>query len=67
MALTFNTKPVATIKARSTEGNFISIAGCTTGNITPAQAAVQINKILDAVGLEIVADGMQKFITEEAH
>lgn len=57
MALTFNTTPVATIKARSTEGNFISTAGCTTSNtLTPAQAAVQINKILAIGGKAVVAD-----------
>lgn len=57
MALTFNTKPVATIKARSTEGNYISTPGVTTASITPAQAAAQINKILALGGKTIVADG----------
>lgn len=56
MALTFYTKPVATIKARSPEGSYISVHGCTTGNITPAQAAVQINKILSIGGKSVVAD-----------
>ena len=57
MALTFNTKPVATIKARSTDASFISVPGCTTSNaLTPAQAAVQINKILAVGGKAIVAD-----------
>ena len=56
MALAFNTKPVATIKARSTEGNYISVTGCTTAEITPAYAADQINKILDIGGKAVVAD-----------
>lgn len=56
MALSFNTKPVATIKARSTEGTLITTPGCTTENITPAQAAAQINKILAIGGKAIVAD-----------
>lgn len=56
MALTFNSTPVATIRARKTDASFISIAGCTNGNITPAQAAVQINKILSIGGQAIVAD-----------
>lgn len=56
MALTFNIKPVATIKARSTEGSYISTPGVTTANITPAQAAMQINKILQIGGKAIVAD-----------
>lgn len=57
MALTFNIKPVATIRARQTDATFLSIAGCTNSNsITPAQAAAQINKILSIGGKAIVAD-----------
>ena len=68
MALTFNIKPVATIKARSTEGNFISTAGCTNSNaLTPAQAAMQINKILQIGGKAVVADSnMTRSQFEEA-
>ncbi|MBR0290175.1 MAG: hypothetical protein IJQ82_14455 [Selenomonadaceae bacterium] len=56
MALEFTNTNVATIKAKSTEGAFISTPGVTTDTITPAQAATQINKILAIGGKAIVAD-----------
>lgn len=67
MALAFNIKPVSTIKAHSTDGkSFITTHGCTTANITPAQAVAQINKILSIGGKAIVADEqMVRSQTEE--
>ena len=56
MALVFNTKPVATIKAKATSGESISVAGCTNGATTPDNAAAQINKILNIGGKAIVGD-----------
>ena len=57
MALMFNTKPVATIKAKKTgTTDFISMGGCTTGSISPAAAAAQMNKILTVIGQSVTAD-----------
>lgn len=56
MALAFNMKPVATLKGKSSNGDSISLAGITAGNITPAQAAAQANKLLAIGGKNIVAD-----------
>lgn len=63
----FQTKPVATIKAKtvgSTETTTIN--GVTTGNTTPENAASQINKVLNIVGKEIGTSGMIRVQTEEA-
>lgn len=66
MSLAFNTKPTATVKAKSTEGGFISMSGCTNGPTTPANAANQMNKILDIGGKAVVADkNMTRTQTEE--
>lgn len=67
MALMFNTKPVATIKAKKTgSSDFISMGGCTTGSISPEVAAAQMNKILTVVGQSVVADlNMSRTQTEE--
>ena len=64
--MTFTQNPTAIIWAKTTEGEFLSIDGVTAASTTPENAAAQINKILDAVGLSIVTDGMQRFTTEEA-
>ena len=56
MSLIFNPKPTATIKAKSVEGGFISMAGCTTDAITPAGAAAQMNKILAIGNKAVLAD-----------
>lgn len=67
MAFVFNSKPVATIKAKdATSTDMYTIYGCTTATTTPVNAATQINKILDIGGLEIAADEyMSRTITEE--
>lgn len=66
MSLSFNTKPTATVKAKSTEGGFISMPGCTNGPTTPANAAAQMNKILDIGGKAVIADkSMTRTQTEE--
>lgn len=67
MAYVFNTKPVATIKAKVTGStDSVSIPGVTTANTTPANAAAQINKILDLAGKAVTAAGMTRTQTEEA-
>lgn len=68
MALAFNNKPVATIKAKAADGTeIITISGVTTAATTPENAATQINKILDIGGRAIVADeNMTRIRTEEA-
>ena len=67
MALGFNSKPVATIKAKSATGSdMFTVSGCTTGNTTPENAATQINKLLNIGGQSIVADtNMKRIQTEE--
>lgn len=68
MALAFNFKPVATLKAQSaTSTDMFTFAGVTTANTTPANAAAQVNKILAVVGKSVVADEkMTRTSTEEA-
>lgn len=56
MALAFNIKPVATLKGKMTDGSAFSVPGITTGNITPAQAANQVNKLYSIGGKSVVAD-----------
>lgn len=56
MALVFNDKPVTTIKAKTTTGSYLTMAGCTDAAITPAQAAEQLNKIYAIAGKAVVAD-----------
>ena len=67
MALGFQSKPVATIKAKSAAStDMFTINGCTTGNTTPENAATQINKLLNVGGQAIVADtNMKRIQTEE--
>lgn len=67
MALIFQNKPVATIKAKSATGQTMyTINGVTQASTTPANAAVQINKILDIAGFAVAADEyMTRTITEE--
>ena len=64
--MTFTQKPTVIIWAKTSAGEYISVDGISTAATTPENAAVQINKILSAVGLSVVTDGMQRFITEEA-
>lgn len=67
MAYTFNTKPVATIKAKQVgESADIMMPGVTTASTTPDNAATQINKILAVAGREISANGMIRTQVEEA-
>ena len=67
MALVFNTKPVAVIKAKQVgDSSAINIPGVTTASTTPANAATQINKILAIAGKEIGATGMTRTQVEEA-
>ena len=56
MALAFNTKPVATIKGKNSDGTSFSVPGITNGTITPAQAVTQLNKIFDIAGKTAIAD-----------
>lgn len=67
MALGFNTKPVASLKAKQFDSTDMhTFNGVTTANITPENAAIQINKLLNIGGLSIVADeNMSRIITEE--
>ena len=56
MSLVFNDKPITSIKAKTTDGTYYTMAGCTDAIITPAAAAEQINKILAVAGKAVVAD-----------
>lgn len=56
MSLAFNTKPVATLKGKTSDGSSFSVPGITTDNITPAQAAAQVNKLYSIGGKTVVAD-----------
>lgn len=67
MSLTFETKPVATITAKSaTSADTFTLKGCTTASTTPDNAAAQINKLFGIVGKSVAAAGMTRSITEEA-
>lgn len=68
MALMFQSTSVATIKAKSsTSTDMFTVPGVTTDSTTVANAATQINKLLDIVGFEIAGDEyMTRTITEEA-
>lgn len=67
MSLVFQQKPVATIKGKSTTSTeTFTINGVTTATTTPANAAAQINKILDVAGKAIAGDEyMTRVSTEE--
>ena len=65
--MTFTQKPTVIIWAKTSADDYISVDGISPAAITPEFAATQINKILDAVGLSVTTDGMQRFITEEAN
>ena len=56
MALSFEAKKVATLKAKAASGEFISVAGYNPDEVSPENAATQANKILGLGGKSIVAD-----------
>ena len=56
MALVFQNRNVATLRAKSTEGNFISANGVTPDETDPTVYPAQVNKILSLGGKAIVAD-----------
>ena len=56
MAWEFDSKPVATVKAKTASGAFITMPGVTTASITPENAAAQINKILAIGGKSILVN-----------
>ncbi len=56
MALVFQNKSVATLRAKSVEGNFLSVPGVTPDETNPAVYPAQVNKILSLGGKAIVAD-----------
>lgn len=68
MALTFQSKPVATITARFTdEQKSINVEGCNAAETSIDNAAAQINKLLAIVGRSVRADSnMYKIKKEEA-
>ncbi|MBQ7454371.1 MAG: hypothetical protein IJS69_04905 [Selenomonadaceae bacterium] len=67
MAYVFETKPVATIKAKTVgDSTAINVPGVTTASTTPTNAAAQINKILAVAGKEIGVSGMTRTQVEEA-
>lgn len=68
MALNFQSIAVATIKGRATDSTkTYTVKGCTAGATTIANAANQINKILDIGGLAIAGDEyMTRTIEQEA-
>ena len=60
MALTFQSKPVATLKASMPSANaMVSFNGVNPNETSPANAAAQINKLLTCTGkasIQVVAD-----------
>lgn len=57
MALAFNQKPTAVIKAKQFDSTAMhTFGGVTSGNTTPENAAAQINKLFALAGLSVVAD-----------
>ncbi|MBQ6297422.1 MAG: hypothetical protein IJK81_06990 [Selenomonadaceae bacterium] len=56
MALVFQNRNVATLRAKSTEGNFINVPGVTPDETNPVNYPAQVNKILAVGGKAIVAD-----------
>lgn len=65
--MTFAQKPTAILWAKDTNGEFHSVNGITTASTTDLNAVAQLNKIFALIGITIVADGMQRIITEEAN
>lgn len=65
--MTFSQKPTAIIWAKDSNGEFHSVKGITTAATTDDNAVAQLNKIFAIIGVTIVADGMQRIITEEAN
>lgn len=68
MAYTFNTTPVATIRAKITgTTDSVTVQGTNPAETNPETAATQINKILNRVkGKTVTADGMTRIRFEEA-
>ena len=69
MALVFNTKPVAVLKASDNRDRSATrtITGITTANTTPDNAAAQVNKLLGIAGEGIVANEKMTIVeTKEA-
>lgn len=56
MALAFQNKKTATLRAKSTTGLFINTAGVNPQETSPENFATQVNKILTIGGKAIVAD-----------
>lgn len=56
MSLAFNTKPVATLKGKTSDGNSFSVPGITAGGVTPENAVAQVNKLYAIGGKTAVAD-----------
>lgn len=68
MAYTFDTKPVATIRAKITGSqDSVTVQGTNPAETNPETAAAQINKILQRVkGQTVTAAGMTRTRSEEA-
>lgn len=68
MAFTFNTKPVATIRAKVTgTSDSVTFQGTNPAETSPDNAAAQINKVLALTGTKKVqAAGMTRTRSEEA-
>ena len=56
MALAFENKNTATVRAKSASGGFISMQGVNPDETSPDNLAAQVNKVLDIGGKAIVAD-----------
>ena len=67
MAFTFQSKPTATIRAKSADStDILSVAGVNRNETSGDNAATQLNKLLNIGGLSVVADkNMKKIVTEE--
>lgn len=65
--MVFSTKTTAKIQAMLTGStNTITIDGVTSGDTTPENAKVQIDKILSIVGKSVVTSNMKQIVTKEA-
>ena len=56
MALVFENRNVATLRAKSSDGSFISLAGVNPTETSPSNIAAQVNKVLYIGGKSVVAD-----------
>ena len=62
--MSFSPQPTATIRAKTSNGEYISINGVTNADTTKANAVSQINKILSIVGKSITGTNVTRIKLE---